>query len=56
MIRFIHSSGLCRFLWYHMDPASMWEFVSAVTGWHIDREEADRIGENGSQYPSGVQH
>lgn len=42
---FIHVSGLCRFPWYHMDPASMWEFVSAVTGWHIDREEAYRIGE-----------
>lgn len=45
MIHFVHSSGLCRFPWYHMDPASMWEFVSAVTGWHIDREEAYRIGE-----------
>ncbi len=45
MIHFIHSSGLCRFPWYHMDPASMWEFVSAVTGWDIDREEAYRIGE-----------
>jgi aldehyde:ferredoxin oxidoreductase len=42
---FVHVSGLCRFPWYHMDPASMWEFVSAVTGWDIDREEAYRIGE-----------
>ncbi len=42
---FIHVSGLCRFPWYYMDPASMWEFVSAVTGWDIDREEAYRIGE-----------
>ena len=45
MIHFVHCSGLCRFPWYHMDPASMWEFVSAVTGWHIDRAEAYRIGE-----------
>lgn len=45
MIHFVHSSGLCRFPWYHMDPASMWEFVSAVTGWDIDRDEAYRIGE-----------
>lgn len=45
MVHFIHSSGLCRFPWYHMDPASMWEFVSAVTGWHIDKEEAYKIGE-----------
>jgi aldehyde:ferredoxin oxidoreductase len=42
---FVHVSGLCRFPWYYMNPASMWEFVSAVTGWHIDREEAYRIGE-----------
>jgi len=28
-----------------MDPASMWEFASAVTGWDVDREEAYRIGE-----------
>lgn len=45
MLHFIHSSGLCRFPWYNTDPASMWEFVSAVTGWDIDREEAYRIGE-----------
>lgn len=45
MLHFIHCSGLCRFPWYHIDPASMWEFVSAVTGWDIDREEAYRIGE-----------
>ncbi len=45
MLHFIHSSGLCRFPWYHMDPASMWEFVSAVTGWRIEGEEAYRIGE-----------
>lgn len=45
MFHFVHVSGLCRFPWYHMDPCSMWEFVSAVTGWDIDREEACRIGE-----------
>jgi aldehyde:ferredoxin oxidoreductase len=45
MLHFIHSSGLCRFPWYHMDPASMWEFVSAVTGWRIGREDAYRTGE-----------
>jgi len=42
---FIHVSGLCRFPWYHMDPASMWEFVSAVTGFQIGKEEAYKIGE-----------
>ena len=45
MIHFINSSGLCKFPWYCMNPASMWEFVSAVTGWDIDREEAYRKGE-----------
>ena len=45
MVHFIHCSGLCRFPWYYLDPASMWQFVSLVTGWHIDGEEAYRIGE-----------
>jgi aldehyde:ferredoxin oxidoreductase len=45
MLHFIHASGLCRFPWYCIDPACMWEFVSAVTGWDIDGEEAYRIGE-----------
>lgn len=45
MVHFIHSSGMCRFPWYFMNPASMWEFVSAITGWDIDQEEAYRTGE-----------
>jgi aldehyde:ferredoxin oxidoreductase len=45
MVHFLHASGLCRFTWYFIDPASMWEFVSAITGWHVDREEAYRTGE-----------
>jgi aldehyde:ferredoxin oxidoreductase len=45
MVHFLHASGLCRFTWYFMDPASMWEFVSAITGWDVDREEAYRTGE-----------
>ena len=45
MIHFINASGLCRFPWSYVGPASMWEYVSAVTGWHIDADEAYRIGE-----------
>jgi aldehyde:ferredoxin oxidoreductase len=45
MVHFLHASGMCRFTWYLIDPASMWEFVSAITGWDIDREEAYRTGE-----------
>lgn len=44
-VHFINAAGLCKFPWYCTNPASAWEYVSAVTGWPIDRAEALRIGE-----------
>lgn len=45
MSHFVNATGSCQFGWWSNDPSYLYRFMTAVTGWKFDKEEARRAGE-----------
>lgn len=45
MSHFVNATGLCQFGWWSNDPSYLYRFMTAVTGWEFDKEEARNAGE-----------
>ena len=45
MSHFVNALGVCQFGWWSNDASYLHRFVTAVTGWENDAEEARRAGE-----------
>jgi aldehyde:ferredoxin oxidoreductase len=45
MSHFVNSAGACQFGWWSNDAGYFYRYMTAVTGWSFDKDEARRAGE-----------
>jgi aldehyde:ferredoxin oxidoreductase len=45
MSHFVNAAGMCQFGWWSNDAAYLYRFMTAVTGWPFDKDEACKAGE-----------